>query len=255
MKAEGGRTWGAPEGLQIWGRDDGHFKCLRLLQTVREKFTVGEIFMQNRGTRFHSSQSQPGALQHERGFSSPFHEREAEFRWIPPIKISAHVISAELCRAALRRLHDRQREAAAPAALPTLAPCVPAHPGSTRGALHSSAPRCEGMEHTQSYVFLPLGASGIGPPSSPFSEQTSQMGRPTADLKTQVCQTRFCHQLKWPNWFRAPESSNWGAVLEAEPELYVVSGSSFTLQPSSKCSDTQSQGFDSSNLPHTTLRM
>lgn len=107
------------------------------------------------------------------------------------------------------------------------------------------------MEHTQSYVFLPLRASGISPPPSPLSKQTSQTGRPTADLKTQVYQTRFCHQLKWPNWFRPPESSNWGAVLEAKPELDTVSGSFFTLQPSSKCSDTQSQGFSSSNLPHT----
>lgn len=92
------------------------------------------------------------------------------------------------------------------------------------GTLHSSALRCEGMEHTQSYVFLPLLASGISPPPSPLSKQTSQTGRPTADLKTQVYQTRFCHQLKWPNWFRPPESSNWGAVLEAKPELDTVSG-------------------------------
>lgn len=34
---------------------------------------MGEIFMQNRGTRFHSSQFKPDVSQHEQGFFFCFH--------------------------------------------------------------------------------------------------------------------------------------------------------------------------------------
>lgn len=176
---------------------------------------MGEIFMQNHGTLLHSSQFKPDVSQHEQGFFLLFPRVGG---CVSLIKISRHFNSLRQsyaewdcslpssgCHQALKQLKRLPTSEELQFHLPcqntrasALHP-VPHLQRASTDALHSSELRCEGMEHTQSYIFLLFLAFGTSPPSSPLSKQTARAGRRPADLQTQVYQTRFCHQLKWPN--------------------------------------------------------
>lgn len=122
---------------------------------------------------FHSSQLKPDVSQHKPGFFDlPFPYTGS---WISPIKISCHFTVTELCRVGLSVAklwlplgHTAPGKVAYGGGQHCPAQCAP------RDTLHSSARRSQGMEHTQSYSFLLLGAFGLCPPSSPLSDHHGQ---------------------------------------------------------------------------------
>lgn len=129
--------------------------------------------MQNQGTLVPLEPIEARCVPHKPGFLDlPFPRTGS---CISPIKISCHFIVTELCRVGL---------SVAKLCLPPghKAPGEVAYAGgrrctaqrAPRDTLHSSARRSQGMEHTQSYSFLLLGAFGLSPLSSPLPEHHGQ---------------------------------------------------------------------------------
>lgn len=163
---------------------------------------MGEIFMQNRGTLLHSSQFKPDVSQHKQGFFLLFPRVGG---CISLIKISRHFNSLRQsyaewdcslpssgCHQALKQLKRLPTSEELQFHLPcqntrasALHP-VPYLQRASTDALHSSELRCEGMEHTQSYIFLLFLAFGTSPPPRLYPNKQHGQGD---DLLT--CRHRF----------------------------------------------------------------